>query len=262
MQHPELNKQILINNLLINYYYWPSGNPQNPALIFLHGWRLNGQVWLPIISSLNRLNLNIYSLDLPGFGHSDTPRPNFTLKGYAGVVKEFIEKLKLKNVTIVGHSFGGRLALKLAAGDGNLIKKLVLADSAGPRQRGRTFLLTVKKIIAKILKPFFRLPLLRVLRIKIYRFIGAEDYVTVPETLKQIFINVINEDLTPLLSSIKVPTLIIWGEDDKITPLTVAKILKEKIADSELAVLPSAGHLSFFDQPLLFAQKLIEFLQK
>lgn len=261
MRQPELNKRILIQNLIINYYYWPSDDPKNPAVIFLHGWRLNGQVWLPIINYLTELNFNIYSLDLPGFGHSTVPPSDFTLQDYVAVVKEFIEKLKLRNVIIVGHSFGGRLALKLAAVNHNLVKKMVLVNSAGLRQRNKVFLLTLKKNIAKILKPLFRLPFLRVLRIEIYKLLGAEDYVTVPDVLKQIFINIINEDLTPLLSSIKTPTLIIWGEDDKVTPLAIARILNEKITGSKLVILPSAGHLSFFDQPLLFVEQLIEFLQ-
>ncbi len=262
MPQPQLANKIVINDLVLHYWYWPTYDKNNTAIIFLHGWRLSGEVWLPIVRYLLDKDYNIFSLDLPGFGRSEMPPENFNLADYAEIVRLFIKKMEIKKVIIVGHSFGGRVAVKLIADNPDLVEKLILANSAGLRQ-SREFYLRVKKMIARILRPLFKLPFFRMMRIRIYRLIGAEDYITLPDEMKQVFLNVVNEDLTPVLPQLgKIPTLIIWGEHDKETPISLALAFRRNIVNSELVILPRAGHLSFFDQPLLFSQALNDFLDR
>ena len=275
-------RSIILNNLLVHYYTWKNSERGSSALLFLHGWRSEGTIWFPIIPALlEKTSCDIYTLDLPGFGKSQTPPPSFSLDDYREIIKAFVEKLGLTlrssteahsksnaeglaRVILVGHSFGGRIAIKLASGacfevePQNIVWGLVLVDSAGVRIENTNP--EAKKLIAKIVKPFFRLPLISRLRKPLYRAIGSEDYLATPE-LREVFVRVINEDLRPLLSGIKAKTLIVWGENDDITPIEAAEIMQKEIPRAELVVLPDAGHFSFLDQKEKFVEILIKFLQ-
>lgn len=254
---PLTQKQIVLKNLLINYYE-RAEDRSGSAVVFLHGWQSEGIIWFPIINSRSLNDYSCYAIDFPCFGKSEVPRSPFTLKDYVEVLEEFIKKLKLKNIILVGHSFGGRVAIKLAANTPLPIEKLILVDSAGLKGHDSIYL-SIKKATAKIVKPLFSRPFMKYWREKIYQLIGAEDYLTRPD-LKETFINIINEDLTPFLKKIKIPTLIVWGENDRITPSNFAYRIKEGIPNSELVILPNAGHFSFLDKKEEFLENLIKFL--
>lgn len=258
-------KNIILNNLLIHYYGWNKAEQNSCTLVFLHGWRSDGSVWRPIIPALlEKTKCDIYALDLPGFGKSQTPPPSFSLDGYCEIVKAFIEKLGITEATLIGHSFGGRIAIKLASEKSSevqppKIKKLALIDSAGMRVEDAR--LEIKKLIAKIAKPFFRIPFLSRLRNPLYRAIGSEDYLATPE-LREVFVKIVNEDLQPLFSGISTKTLIVWGENDNITPTEAGEIMQKEIPNAELAVLKNAGHFSFLDQKEEFVKILAAFINE
>jgi pimeloyl-ACP methyl ester carboxylesterase len=166
--------------------------------------------------------------------------------------------LELKNVIIVGHSFGGRVGIKLASEHPELISKLVLVDSAGFASKA-----TKKKfyrIIAKIVKPIFKPKTMQGLRRKIYQKIGAEDYLATPE-LQTTFVNIVTEDLTADMADIRLPTLVIWGRNDKDTPVRQGERMYATIFNSQLVILEHAGHFSFIDQPQRFAEVLKKFIK-
>ncbi|MEK7161620.1 MAG: alpha/beta hydrolase [Patescibacteria group bacterium] len=246
--------QIVVTDNLISYNQSGAGDS---AVIFLHGWRSQKEVWSGVVSRINDERLRIYSLDLPGFGGSSVPKEAWTVGGYAEIVKGFIEKLELKNVVIVGHSFGGRVGIKLAAKYPSVISKLVLVDAAGFVNQ------TAKKsaisIMAKIAKPFFKPKFMQGLKQRIYKTIGAEDYLATPE-LQKTFVNVVNEDLTEDLKKINCPTLIIFGENDNETPVEFGEKMHSLISNSRFEILPDAGHFSFLDKPEEFAKVLIDFI--
>jgi len=248
-------KQVVINNLLINYYQ-NLEDSNKPVLLFLHGWRSEGLVWKQIVEKMPAC-YNIYVLDLSGFGKSQTPPPDFTLQDYANIINSFIKKFSLSSVVIVGHSFGGRVTIKLAAQKPGYLNKIVLVDSAGVRQVSLTRSLTV--VVAKIIKPLFKLSFLKNLRRRIYKNLGAQDYLATPK-LQSILLNIINEDLTPLLSKISLPTLLIWGANDQETPVAQARVMEQLVPGSKLIILSHAGHFSFLDQPDIFVQELKKFL--
>jgi len=251
--HMNLNqKQIIIKDLLVNYYF-KAGSSTAPVLLFLHGWRSEGKIWQKIMMHFSEYT--VYAIDFPGFGASDMPKRDFYLQDYADIVNDFVKKNNLDNVILIGHSFGGRAGIKLAGNNQNYLKKLVLVDSAGIIIKKNNF----KKIIAKLVKPIFKLPFMSSLRIKIYQRMGAEDYLATPK-LKQTFINIINENLTALLSRIKIPTLLIWGDKDRDTPLEYARIIEKKISGSKLVVLKNAGHFSFLDKESEFIDNIKNFI--
>lgn len=248
-------KQIVLNDLLVNYYFTETRSDAAPTVVFLHGWRSDSRAWNPVFRAMP--DYRIFAIDLPGFGRSQTPSGAITLDDYSSVVAEFIRKLNLQPVCLVGHSFGGRVAVKVAVSWPDLVSKLVLADSAGlkvnsPKKK-------VLTILAKIFHPLFRLPVLKDLRPKIYEAIGAEDYVATPR-LTSTFVNVINEDLAPLLPRLRQKTLLVWGENDKETPLKFGELMARQIKDSAMVILKGAGHFSFIDQPQEFVRLLNRFL--
>lgn len=247
-----MKDKIVINNQLINYYKFNEEGTK--TILFLHGWRSNGEIWSGIANKLKNNNFLMLAIDFPGFGESSFPKKDFTVQDYSEILMEFIKKLELNKVVLVGHSFGGRVAMKLAANNPELIEKLILVDSAGLVPKASNF----KRIIAKVAKPFFKPKFMQKPREAIYRQIGAEDYIATPE-LKQTFLNVINEDLRPILLKIKSETLIIWGENDVETPIEMAEIIHQEIKNSQEIILSNAGHFSFLDQPDRFVQALIKF---
>ena len=250
-----MDNQVIINNLLVSYS--ESGNGAM-ALLFLHGWRSNKEVWVQVIKNLSIINnqLSIIAIDLPGFGSSQMPSEPMTVGDYAEVVKGLIEKLELKNVILVGHSFGGRVGIKLASQNPNLISKLVLVDSAGfAMDSGKKSAIA---LVAKIAKPFFKPKIMQGLRKGIYKAIGAEDYLATPE-LQKTFVNIVSEDLTEDMRRISVPTLIVWGNADKETPVEFLYKMKSLIPNTKYQILSNAGHFSFLDNPEEFAQALLAF---
>src|SRR5437868_1200687 len=114
-----MNNQLIVSNQLISYQFFNTAQSQSRAVLFLHGWRSESSVWGSVIQKLitqhPNNDINYYAIDLPGFGRSENPKKDFRIGDYAEVVRGFIEKLELKNVTIVGHSFGGRIGIKLAS---------------------------------------------------------------------------------------------------------------------------------------------------
>lgn len=251
-------KKIIIDSQLINYFdYLGTGN--GPILLFLHGWRVDGSIWSKVIELARQQGIDndIYAMDFPGFGGSPVPNRDFALSDYCHVVEGFIKKLGLKNVILIGHSFGGRVGIKLSATSPALISKLILVDSAGlvtEKNKKSAMLLG-----AKILKPFFANKFLQPLRKKIYKAIGSEDYLATPQ-LQKTYINITGEDLSHYLPQISASTLIVWGAKDQDTPLGYAQIMSEHIKNSQLVVYPEAGHFSFLDSPDKFVKNIKDFI--
>jgi pimeloyl-ACP methyl ester carboxylesterase len=206
-----MKQQFVINGQLINLHISRIKNGRD--IVFLHGWRCDGSIWQSLVGTLNKEGFSVYLFDLPGFGASVPIKKHYTVSNYAAVVEGTIEKLGLKNVILVGHSVGGRVLIKLASQQPNYIEKLVLVDSAGFTQKRRGI-----EAAARIVKPFFAPSFMTPLRGKIYKILGAEDYLATPE-LRKTFLNIISEDLTDDLPKITAKTLLIWGEKDKETPL-------------------------------------------
>ncbi|MFA5173359.1 MAG: alpha/beta hydrolase [Candidatus Paceibacterota bacterium] len=247
-------KKLVLEDIVINFLF--SKNSGYP-LVFLHGWRSQGAAWFKIMEQAEKRGFRPFALDLPGFGSSENPPENFDLEKYAVLIKDFIKKENLKKVCLIGHSFGGRITLKFSSLFPEFIDKLVLVGSAGlPPKNKKTFL----KIMAKIFKPFFKLPFLKSFRPKIYKLLGSDDYLATP-ALKNVFLNVIKENLEPLLPKIKAETLLVWGEEDKTTPLYMAETFRRKIKNSRLEIIKDAGHFNFLDQPEEFSKILFNFVK-
>ncbi|HVY67984.1 MAG TPA: alpha/beta hydrolase [Patescibacteria group bacterium] len=249
-----MEKELVANGLLISYQdFGGSGE----SIVFLHGWRSSKEIWDGIIKRLPSGKYRALSLDFPGFGKSPLPEKSMSVGDYAAVAAETITKLSLGRVIIVGHSFGGRIGIKLAATRPELVGKLILADSAGfAMPTGKKKLLN---FLAKLVRPVFRLKALAGLRRRIYKLIGAEDYIATPK-LQQTFVQVTGEDLTADMQKISCPALIINGELDRETPPVFGRRMQALIPGSILRIIAKAGHFSFLDQPDEFLTMIGQFI--
>lgn len=223
--------------------YLRFGNSKN-FLVFLHGWGadLNSFLW----TKNYFFNYSLVYVDFAGFGKTPEPNTAWTVFDYANDLKKLLDKFEIEELILVGHSFGGRVAIKFAkefqANYSNL--KLCLIDSAGliPRRNLLYYYRIYKyKFLKKIAKKFQNVE-------KMLQKQGSSDYILLSPIMKEVFKKVVNEDLSLDAKQIKASTILIWGEKDKDTKIYMAKKLNKLIFNSKLFVLKGAGHYSFLER--------------
>lgn len=247
-----------IEGIDINYII--EGKGKN--VLVLHGWGANIDTILPIVNILKE-DFKVFAIDLPGFGKSQIPKEVFDSKDYARIVKGFIDKMKIDKVTLIGHSFGGKISILLGAYYPELIEKIVLIDSAGliPKRTLKYYLKVYSfKVLRSIYKSIFFWQDNKNKMERFYKRFGSTDYKNADGIMRRILVKVVNENLRPMLKNIQCPTLLIWGDEDKDTPLYMGKIMENEIDDSGLVVLKGAGHYSYLDDFNEFAIVLRVFL--
>lgn len=237
---------MIISNLNINCEI--TGAEGGEELILLHGWGTNLHLFKPIAAELEA-SFKIYNLDFPGFGQSEPPEYVWGVEEYAIFLESFVAKFKIKNPIVIGHSFGGRVAIVYASR--NSVSKLILIDSAGvkPKRPLKYYAKIYSFKLYRKLLPFFIGAKKARERVEQYRAkTGSSDYNSAVGVMRSILVKVVNEDLKDLMPKITASTLLIWGENDTATPVGDAKIMERLIKNSGLVVLKNAGHFSFVDK--------------
>ncbi len=248
--------KLIVNDLVVEYRDEGFGEP----ILFLHGWGSNFSTFDGLTDIL-KSKYRVIRVDLPGFGKTEAPEKDWDLSSYAKFVREFIKKIEIKPKAIIGHSFGGRVAVKGVSEGIFNCSKLVLISSAGIEERG-IFLKVVMKGLAKIMKCILYIPPFvfwrKKIRKKIYKMIGS-DYDDAGE-MKGMFARIISEDLSPVAKNINFPVLLIWGEEDRQTPLKQGEKFSRLIKNSRLEVIKNAGHFIHREKPQKTAMLIDEFL--
>ncbi len=252
--------KIVVNNILLTYYSYDArydAKKTGKTLLFLHGWAADSTLWFQSASRIK--NHLLLFLDLPGFGKSQNPPHPFTVADFANIVDLFIKKLTLKNVVVIGHSFGGKTAIRLASGNPSYLASLVLVDSSCFIHRSTAA--TLKIALAKTMKPLFNHPFMHPWRERILRKITTEDVLLKPD-MKETFAKVVTEDMEHDLSKIKKKTLVVWGmkDDNAYTPIADAYHIHDIIKGSRLETIPDAGHFGFLDKPEEFVEIIQSFV--
>lgn len=248
-------EMVLIDDINMNVEI--GGNGSNNILL-LHGWGQSTKSFTGIDKYLHNY-FKVYNIDLPGFGLSDKPPYPFNTEDYAHVIKKIIDYYEIHNPIIIGHSFGGRVAIKYAFLYKD-VKKLILIDSAGIVHK-KKLSYYIKVYTYKLVKKILSLPFLKKYRHKILSKFGSNDYKNADNFMKKVLINVVNEDLRDEMKDINCPTLLFWGTNDDVTPLSDAYIMKEYFPDAGLVKIPQAGHFSYLDNMPFFLKVLDEFLK-
>src|SRR5690554_4250014 len=159
-------------------------------IILLHGWGQSIKTFKQVNIHLQSF-FTVYNIDLPGFGLSDKPTYAFDTLDYANTLKDIIDNYLIDNPIIIGHSFGGRVAIKYTAIYQN-VRKLVLVNSAGIVNR-KKIKYYFKVYAYKILKKCFSLPILKQYKEKVLKNFGSNDYKNADEIMKKILVKVVNE---------------------------------------------------------------------
>jgi len=254
-----------IDLLGVRIYYEQLGD-QGPNVLFLHGWMCSVALWKPIVERLSP-HMRTIALDLPGHGQSGRPPEPWGATEYAAFVAAFIEALNLAPCDIVGHSHGGRTALRLALDRPDLVNHLVLTGSAGLRsestpaqkRRHQTFraLRSSCNVLDK-LRVFGPLPERG--REALRKRFGSSDYNALDAEMRKTFVRVVNTNLGPELPKISKPTLLLWGDHDTETPLWMGKQMERDIPDAGLVLLEGGSHYAYLEQPDRFCRIVQQFL--
>jgi pimeloyl-ACP methyl ester carboxylesterase len=244
---------VVVNGLMTSYQKTGKGK----ALVFLPGWGDTAKTFSALATELQG-KYEIYLLDLPGFGGTQAPPRAWDLKDYADFLEAWTKKVGVKPLALVGHSYGGAVAI-YAASQGQISDKLVLLASAGIRNKQplkRKFLAAAAKG-GKI--PLLVLPAGRRARIKrkFYGSIGS-DLMLLPH-MQDTFKKIINQDITDPARRINRPTLLIYGAADKATPAGDGRALNRAISGSKLEII-EAGHFPHQEQPGQVADLIRNFL--
>ena len=237
---------IKVNNVKINYIQYGEGND----ILLLHGWGQNIAMMKPLGDNLcDKFRVTI--IDFPGFGESSEPSSAWTIADYANVLEKLILELKIKKPIIIGHSFGGRVAIRYSAN--NPIEKLVLFGSPCIRREKEL------SFFVKVLKKMKTLPGLNEFGEYMKKYIGSRDYKAASPIMRQVLVNVVNEDLSNYAKKIEEPTLLIWGDMDTEAPVEDARELEKIMIDAGLIILPGT-HYAYLENLGHVCNILKEFL--
>ncbi len=229
------------------------------TILILRGWGSEVGNWNQFVGLLEGRGYKVYTPDLPGFGTNLAPSRAWSIDDYVDWVKDYCEKQNLSQFFLLGHSFGGGIAVKYSLKCPGSVKKLILMDAAVIRKKTKQKEKTKKA--ASFFKKLSFLPFYSQIRKIIYRLIFKKsDYVYTEGVMKETYLKVIDEDLTDHLSNISVPVTIIWGEKDDLTPIEDAYLIKQKILKSNLEIIPNIYHNPHSEDPEKLTEIILKFL--
>ena len=221
--------RIKVKNVNVNYIQYGEGKD----IVLLHGWGQNIEMMKPIGDNFcDRFRITI--IDFPGFGKSEEPDYDWSISDYSLMLEELIKKLDIKKPIVMGHSFGGRVAIRYSAN--NPIEKLVLFGSPCIRIQEKLPLYVV------VLKKLKQLPGLNSFGEYMKKYIGSRDYKAASPLMRKVLVNTVNEDLSSYARNIEEPTLLIWGDRDTEAPLNDARQLEKIMIDAALIILPGSHY--------------------
>ena len=223
-----------IKDIDVNYIQY--GNPKGRDVVLLHGWGQNIEMMRPIGDNLEDFCITI--LDFPGFGESSEPTSALTIYDYTDILEELLKELKVKEPIVMGHSFGGRVAIVYASR--NKVEKLVLFGAPCVREER-------KSVKESLLKGIKKLPGMNSLGEYMKKHIGSEDYRNASPVMRETLVNTVNEDLSECAKKIEAPTLLIWGTNDQAAPIEDAKKLEALLVDGALIELPGLTHYAYLE---------------
>ena len=252
-----MEQDIIANGVTVHYVRKGKGMP----MILMHGWGCNNAT-LSVFEKVGSEQHEVFNLDLPGFGKSQEPPTVWSVDDYVEMLNDFCKKLDIQRPILLGHSFGGRVAIGYASR--YPVDRLILVDSAGikPRRSLNYYFKVYSYKLARRALPYL------VGQKRAERIIdnmranrGSADYRNSSPRMREVMVRCVNFDQRKQLSAIQVPTLLLWGENDTATPMRDAHIMNRKIKDSTLVSFPGAGHYSFIDNPFQSTAVVKRFIQ-
>ncbi len=219
-------------------------------LYIIHGWTYSIEPWTSTVSVLRSWGYEVTQLRVPGL--TAASEAVWTIDDY---VAWLADELSGETAPIVlGHSNGGRIAMNYLAKEKGRFGQLLLLSSAGVEIRAERLSRkrTLLKQAAKVLRPLRSVPLVRKI---VYHLLGS-DYNQAPPNMKQTLANMLASDKDLNAANVRVPTTILWGENDRVTPPSMAQKLHHLIKDSKLRLFPHWGHAPYLTHPYELAKAI------
>ena len=263
-------KLIDVNGYNIRYLSYASMrvSRKKSTLVLLHGIGASADRWSCVSPTLSQYYQLIIP-DIVGFGYSDKPTIEYTIDFFVGFFEDFLRKLEVESLSIIGASFGGYLAAEFTIRNPKKVDKLILAAPAGAMRVSTRIL---DQYIMAALYPTYE-NTSRAFRDMAYEQ-GAVSEDTIRDFMnrmrlpnaKYAFMSTLlairdSKDLSTRLSRISVPTLLIWGANDRMIPLAYSKEYTE-IPNSQLTIIDNCGHTPFVEKPTEFNNIVLRFLKK
>jgi 3-oxoadipate enol-lactonase len=249
----------------LEIYYEISGNENNPKMVLIHGLFLNGDCWSEQLNAFEK-EFNVLRFDLRGHGRTTKPKKRFTIRNYVDDMRALLTHLKwTENLYLVGHSLGGMIALVYGLENPSEVKKMVVADSfcyisqeaitdVLGRINGSKLEQFARGIGVRGLSPFNE---------DTAKFVAklVTDHMTKKDCLRATAASA-GFNICENLKSLTIPVLILVGKKDITTPVWASEMIHEWLPNSEIIILPDAGHLIIFDHPSEFNEFVLSFWKK
>lgn len=256
---------------------------EGPAVVLVHGITGSSTTWREVMPALSE-RFTVIAPDLLGHGESAKPRGDYSLGAFASGVRDLLVALGIERATFVGHSLGGGIAMQLAYQFPQRCERLVLVASGGLGKEVNLFLRAVSVPGSEVVLPVLLHPRIRLALEAVGGVLGRvgmelgvsgkevwRSYRDLTETRgRMAFIHTVRSVIDPLGQRVsardrlylaqKVPTLIVWGDQDRIIPVDHAYAAHELMPGSDLAIVPGAGHFLPFEKPTEFLSALTTFL--
>ena len=228
-------------------------------VVLLHGW---GQKMIMMSAVEKHLSdrFSVWNLDFPGFGESDEPPYAWSVEEYMHFLEDFITENQIREPIFIGHSFGCRAAIRYAAVHHD-VRKMCLTGAAGIRPpHGAAWHLRTGSYKAArwVLEKTGQGKLLEELK----RKRGSEDYRNVTGVMRETFVKVVNDDVSPILKDVVCPVLLVFGENDEAAPLWMGKQMERDMPDAALVIFENDDHWAYWHQAERFNRVLDAFLKE
>ncbi len=250
-----------VNGIRINYEEKGEGD----LIVLLHGWGSNIKLFANMIDLLSP-KYKVVAMDMPGFGESQEPPEAWDVGKYVDFVIDFLKDYDNKDIMFLGHSFGGRVIIKMHSRTDLPfnVSKVILVDSAGimpPKSNKKSWRTRYYKMGKAVLSTKIAQMIAPDALENFRKKMGSADYAAASPMMRQVMVKVVNEDLEPYLPNIKCPTLLVWGVNDTATPLSDGEKMEKLIPDAGLVKLENAGHYSFLEQQFIFNRVMASFMK-
>lgn len=223
------------------------------TLHIVHGWAYSTDKWSRCIELLEQSGIEVIMLNVPGLtAPSDQV---WDISGYKDWLDGQLDGVR--DPIILGHSNGGRILLNYSSEKPGKIKHIILLNSAGVWVNPKAIGMKRKAIglAAKMLRPLRRISLLRKV---LYRIVGASDYNNAPDNMKKTLGNMLASDRDLDISAVKDPVSIIWGREDKMTPLTQGHKISKELQDVRgYDIIDDSGHAPYYTHPEELARAIV-----
>lgn len=235
-----------VDGVKVRYLAAGQGKPGTPVVL-VHGFQAGADLWYPHTLPAIAERCHVYALDLPGFGGSGE-LSEYTGERYGTFLNAFLDRLGLDRIQLVGHSMGGMVAVATASQRPDRVERLVLIDSAGLPRSGPQW--TAPIIMMADRSTFHGALYPRVLRLALQS-----------RAMRPCLRMMREDSVYPLLDTLTMPTLVVWGSRDRVIPLEHATLFARNIPRARLTIMRGCGHMPFYQKPALFNKILFGFLK-